>query len=139
MKKRLPSLLLTLALTLTLFSLSAHAQETGLTITEVIPCQYDRIGPVSEGLLAVEKDGKSGFIDTAGRVVIPLTYDNARSFSEGLAAVYIGWGRRVVEFPVALYRPPGEYGHYSQRTCYDSLGISRGESRGPYETWRDAH
>ncbi len=35
----------------------------------------------------VAKKGKCGFIDTTGSTVIPLEYDNARSFNEGLAAV----------------------------------------------------
>lgn len=36
---------------------------------------------------AVEKDGKWGFIDNMGIVVIPFEYDEADSFSHGLAAV----------------------------------------------------
>lgn len=48
----------------------------------------------SEGLAAVKKDGKWGFIDTEGNVVIEPQYDGANSFSEGLAAVQSGgkWG-----------------------------------------------
>jgi hypothetical protein len=40
----------------------------------------------SEGLAFVAK-GKLGFIDKAGKQVIPLRYDDAQPFSEGLAAV----------------------------------------------------
>ena len=40
-----------------------------------------------EDLCVVEKDGKSGYIDTAGNVAIDLMFDEAYSFSEGLAAV----------------------------------------------------
>ncbi len=39
------------------------------------------------GLFAVYKDGKSGFIDTTGKIVIPLQFDSANGFSEGLALV----------------------------------------------------
>jgi hypothetical protein len=39
---------------------------------------------------AVEKDGKSGYIDRTGRIVIPLQYNSAYGFSEGLAAVHTG-------------------------------------------------
>ncbi len=37
----------------------------------------------------VHIDGKSGFIDTAGRIVTPLHFDAARDFSEGRAAVLV--------------------------------------------------
>ena len=43
----------------------------------------------SEGLVSVEQNGKVGFIDKAGRQVIPPRYENAEPFSEGLAAVMI--------------------------------------------------
>ena len=49
---------------------------------------YDYTVPFSEGLTCVEKDGKYGFIDTTGKVVVPCQYDDASlSFSEGLAYV----------------------------------------------------
>ena len=38
-------------------------------------------------LFAVNKDGKSGFIDNTGKIVIPLQFDSANGFSEGLALV----------------------------------------------------
>ncbi|OAB44378.1 WG repeat-containing protein [Paenibacillus glacialis] len=37
--------------------------------------------------------GKWGFVDRFGKVVIPFKYDNADSFSEGLAIVYNGQGK----------------------------------------------
>jgi len=43
----------------------------------------------SEGLVSVEQNDKVGFIDKAGRQVIPPRYDNAQPFSEGLASVMI--------------------------------------------------
>ena len=48
----------------------------------------------SEGRMGVRKGGRFGFIDRAGREVIPLEWDSARPFSEGLAAVERGgrWG-----------------------------------------------
>src|SRR5664280_1434644 len=39
------------------------------------------------GLYRVVVDGKWGFIDRTGALVIPATYDAAGDFSEGLAAV----------------------------------------------------
>lgn len=44
------------------------------------------------GLAAVLKDGKWGYIDTKGNWAIPPRFDGAQPFSEGLAAVNIGWG-----------------------------------------------
>lgn len=48
----------------------------------------------SEGLAAVQKNGKWGFIDTEGNLVVEAKYDGAFSFSQGLAAVRSGgrWG-----------------------------------------------
>ena len=40
-----------------------------------------------EGLAAVLKNGKEGFVNTKGEVVIPFIYEWVRGFSEGLAAV----------------------------------------------------
>src|SRR6476620_6138081 len=36
-------------------------------------------------LFPIEKDGKSGFIDRTGKIVIPPQFDNVTGFSEGLA------------------------------------------------------
>ncbi|MBQ1276858.1 MAG: WG repeat-containing protein, partial [Flavobacteriales bacterium] len=54
---------------------------------EIIPCIYDLIGPFSEGLACVYKDGKWGYIDKTGREIIRFIYDSANNFSEGLAHV----------------------------------------------------
>ncbi len=43
----------------------------------------------------VQCNGKWGFADSMNNLIIPLEYDNARDFHEGLACVYIrlqGWG-----------------------------------------------
>jgi hypothetical protein len=41
----------------------------------------------SQGLAAVKKGAKWGFIDISGKMVIVPGFENARSFKEGLAAV----------------------------------------------------
>jgi hypothetical protein len=46
---------------------------------------YESIGPFSEGLAPVKLQGKWGFIDTAGKVVIPAQYDAVTGFRAGLA------------------------------------------------------
>ena len=43
----------------------------------------------SEGLVCVEQNDKFGYMDKAGKQVIPPRYDDAQPFSEGLAAVMI--------------------------------------------------
>jgi hypothetical protein len=47
-----------------------------------------------EGLLAITKKGKSGFIDTTGVMRIPTIYEDVKLFEEGLAAVKLNdkWG-----------------------------------------------
>jgi DNA-binding transcriptional regulator/RsmH inhibitor MraZ len=51
------------------------------------PCAQQ---PEPKRLFPVEKESKFGFIDRAGRVVIPLQFDDARDFHEGLALVKRG-------------------------------------------------
>ena len=45
------------------------------------------VGCFKEGLAAVKKDRKTGYIDKSGQVVIPFEYNDAFYFSEGLASV----------------------------------------------------
>jgi hypothetical protein len=50
--------------------------------------------PFKEGLASVKIDGKYGFIDKTGKIVINPQFNEAQGFHEGLAAVRIGeqWG-----------------------------------------------
>lgn len=77
---------------------------------EIASCKYTRICPFHEGFALVfngdfisydnrtgkikYKNKRYGFIDKSGEEVIPLQYDEASSFSSGLAAVKLGnlWG-----------------------------------------------
>ena len=56
----------------------------------VIEPQYESASSFSEGLAAVEKDQKIGYINKDGEVVIDFKYATGESFSEGLAAVREG-------------------------------------------------
>src|SRR3954463_5996647 len=49
--------------------------------------QTGRLGP-ADGLLSVTVDGKHGYIDIAGRMVIPPAFDFAWQFSEGRASAW---------------------------------------------------
>jgi hypothetical protein len=53
----------------------------------VIKAEYDDAGPFSEGLAAVNKNGKWGFIDKEGKTVIEPVYKSAWAFHEGFARV----------------------------------------------------
>ena len=66
----------------------------------IIPFEFDAIvageggeslefNDFSEGLAAVSKNDKYGFIDTKGKVVIELKYEWASSFSDGLTIVSV--------------------------------------------------
>lgn len=55
---------------------------------------FDDLGYFYNGLAKVKKDGKWGFIDKAGGLVVEPSFERVDRFSEGLAAVKIGgkWG-----------------------------------------------
>ena len=55
----------------------------------MIPLIYDDAWYFSEGLARVYENGKWGFIDKTGKVVIPLIYDGADGFSDGEAKVRV--------------------------------------------------
>lgn len=62
---------------------------------EVVSPKYFEAGDFHEGLAWVQLNGKSGFIDKLGNVVVPLIYDNSgfsntSFFSSGLARVLLG-------------------------------------------------
>lgn len=54
---------------------------------KLIATNFDGSRNYSEGFAAVRKDGKWGYIDIEGNVVIPFIYEEAYDFKEGLAAV----------------------------------------------------
>ena len=56
--------------------------ENGTTVLQIAES-------ISEGLARVEMNGKWGYIDREGNVVIPFKYDGAEDFSEGLAEVLL--------------------------------------------------
>lgn len=59
--------------------------------TYLCDAPWDHIELFSENrLLIAEKDGKTGWINRMGQVVIPVVYDKAQEFSEGLALVRQG-------------------------------------------------
>ena len=74
---------------MTRIALSAALLPTMLFVVPVRAPQTNtgRLGP-EDGLLAVTVDGKDGFIDVTGRMVIPPTFDFVWQFSEGRASAW---------------------------------------------------
>jgi len=60
-----------------------------------VPPQFEDVGAFSEGLAVVRVRKKFGYIDTTGRLVIPLQFAGAAPFSEGLALVYTTLGMNL--------------------------------------------
>ena len=92
MKKRTLSLALALALCVGLATPAALAADAGtvpgaMTFTETITPQYEDASAFINGLAAVKKDGKWGYINTDNEVVVPFQYDLAGEFNEGYAIV----------------------------------------------------
>lgn len=54
---------------------------------EIITLRFERVYAFHEGYAAVKQNGKWGFINEYGKIVIPCRFANVDSFSEGLAAV----------------------------------------------------
>ena len=61
--------------------------EQNIPARSCAPQKWDAVWQYNEGLAMVEKNGRSGFIDKEGRIVIPLEWDFASDFSEGYAMV----------------------------------------------------
>ncbi len=59
--------------------------EKGKPVSDFTADQMDIC--TADGIIAFEKDGKWGFVDASGKVVIEPCYEQAKSFSCGLAAV----------------------------------------------------
>ena len=56
---------------------------------KIITPEYDEIGHLSEGMIYVQKNGKFGFVNTKGELVVPLIYDGVNDFAEGFAPVLL--------------------------------------------------
>ena len=67
-----------------------------LLLPLILVCCFCAVGQVTlvQTPLPVCVDGKCGYIDKRGKVVLPLQFDQAEGFSEGVAAVRVGikWG-----------------------------------------------
>lgn len=100
MKKKILNIISIVLLVTMLFSLTGCSNTTnngssdnsnneGVKVTEVgnLSLELQQINDFSEGLASAKKDGKWGFIDKKGNVVIDFIYEYAGNFLEGLASV----------------------------------------------------
>ncbi len=62
--------------------------------------------PYVPTLFPVRQEGKWGYIDKSGRVAIDFQYDDARAFSEGMAAVKVGDDEGYIDETGALVIEP---------------------------------
>lgn len=135
---------------------------------EVIPTQYDVVsggfyysslssqygrygrgrdrnagGSFYEGLARVDKNGKIGFINKKGEVVIPLKYDDALDFKDGIVAVAVGdkfgkfgfidkTGKETVplKYPLGLDKDGYYYDNVKKEHVSDGTTISLAEEFG---------
>lgn len=99
MRRRILLMLLAFCATLELLPCTVLAADTGehtaWSYTTLVQPQYDKAYPFSQqdedgkalGFALVVKDGKYGYVNTAGEEVVTCQYDIAYSFSEGYAIV----------------------------------------------------
>ncbi len=64
--------------------------KSGKTVRKL---DFESVESSSEGLAEVTRDGKKGYMNAAGDLVIPLRFDDTRHFKNGLAAVAKGPSR----------------------------------------------
>ena len=83
--KRISKVLLALTLVITMIPFNVYGE--AFSYTEIIAPKYEEARTFREGLAAVKKDGKWGFIDEEDNVVIDFQYDMAYSFNENKAVV----------------------------------------------------
>ena len=84
MKKAMPTIVKAM-LALTMLTNIAWADDC--VAPQVQVSGYDYVSCLQEGLAIVGKNGKVGFIDEAGQMIIPLRFGWGWGFSEGLAVV----------------------------------------------------
>ena len=102
-----------------------------------IPVTIEEISDFSEGRARIRTDGKYGFIDQAGKVVVPTLYDRAKDYSGGQAFVKLSdryaWidtaGREIADNQSIVFEEVGEYSEgYARVKVFDDYGFIRPDS-----------
>jgi len=104
------------------------------------PQDWGWVQSFSEGLARIEmrgygQKGKQGYIDKTGKIVIEPQFEEARCFSEGLAAVYLGYdkgyayidktGSVVMKPKISPGEEVGETGDFSEGLAWVSVWDSK--------------
>lgn len=63
----------------------------------IVPCRYDAVNGLNDGLMVVATSNKCGYVDSTGDWVIDSIYDDARAFGDGLARVKINGKWRFID------------------------------------------
>lgn len=84
-----------------------------ISYQEITTEKFDAIGNVNEDLVSVLKNGKYGYINTEGKLVIDYIYDAAGTFNEGRAVVKKGNETGVI-------KKDGTYTNLTTETTYIS-------------------
>ena len=77
-----------------------------VTGQELVPARFERAMRFSEGLAAVRIDGRFGYIDGRGEVVIAPQFDLAGDFYQGLAEVLVGNRTGIINHKGEIVVPP---------------------------------
>ena len=124
--RRMPMLALTLTLFICLFTMESYADS--LKVSEIVSPQYDQAMRFTEGLLAVKKGGKWGYIDKSGNVMIDFNYHIAYPFSEGKALVALEGIKEIRWSETKAEKFEGAYwGIIDKRGNFTKLRRSDGE------------
>ena len=76
------------------------------TRQEILPARYEQASAFSEGLAAVRIDGRFGYIDSRGEIVITPRFDRAGDFTHGLAEVLVGPQVGIINRAGEIVVPP---------------------------------
>ena len=96
----------------------------------LVPCVYDKVFKIENGMVTVGKEGKKGIVDMEGRELVPCAYDEIYpSLKNGLIRVankpagttlmglLDSTGRQIL---------PLEYGYIDQFYSFDLMKVSKG-------------
>jgi hypothetical protein len=75
---------------LPLLLLADVACSGNLKYAEIVSPKYDKMRTYSKNFVAVRLGGKLGFIDKAGKEIVPFTYNEVSHFSGSLIEVKLG-------------------------------------------------
>ena len=105
------------------------------TLKPLTPAVYTWTGGITDGRIAVQRDGKYGFLDVHGREVIPCIYDDISLFAYGRAKVGIADRFGIIDTIGRLVLPIEYEDHTPKSTKYvycDGLALVERDGRFGY-------